>query len=252
MTEFKYRANRETISQLDCVTVLPETASGESVAPVALAVFCHGFGAGGDDLVGLAGELLQTLSVDSPVALVFPAAPIDLTDSGMPGGRAWWLLSIQSLLSAMEEGRYEQIRMQVPEGIDDARQKLTDVVESTLTRFSLDHSRLLLGGFSQGAMLSVEVATSGLSAAPAALALYSGALICEKKWSAEAGRLKQTAIFQSHGTQDPILPLQTGVWLQEMLEEAGCAVDFVKFVGPHTIPTEALTATAAMLSKLAS
>lgn len=250
MNQTQYRAHRESIGQLECVTVLPESADGKSISPKALAVFCHGFGAGGDDLVGLAGEILQSMAVEAPVALVFPSAPIDLADSGMPGGRAWWLLSIQSLLTAMEEGRYEQIRMQVPDEIDSAREMLVEVVETSLERFSLNHSQLLLGGFSQGAMLSVDAATRGLSSPPAALALYSGALICEKQWSAGAATLKDTAIFQSHGTQDPILPMQTGVWLQEMLDDAGCKVNFNKFVGPHTIPPEAITETAAMLSQV--
>lgn len=249
--ELQYRAVRERIVELDCVTIQPETKSNEPVAATALGVFCHGFGAGGDDLVGLAGELLQTAPTSRPIKLVFPAAPISLADEGMPGGRAWWRLSIQSLLSAMEEGRFEQIRESVPPGIDEARNMLVDTIATSLAAESLDETRLLLGGFSQGAMLSVDTACRGLAQPPAQLCLYSGALVCEKLWRPAAERLSSARILQSHGTMDPILPLQTGKWLCEMLQEAACQVDFVQFAGPHTIPAAAIEKTALMLGRLA-
>lgn len=251
MTRLQYRALREEIAGLTCVTVLPEVTTGQPAQPRAVGVFCHGFGAGGDDLVGLAGELLQVAGGEQPMALIFPAAPLSLDEAGMPGGRAWWLLSVQRLLSALEEGRYEQVREEVPPGIDEARDKLTATIEAVLSRYELTESQLLLGGFSQGAMLSVETACLGLKQPPAKLCLYSAALICEKRWTPQASRLSETGILQSHGRLDPILPLQTGVWLRDMLEDAGCAVDFIEFSGPHTIPQESVVKTAGMLAALA-
>lgn len=215
-----------------------------------VAVFCHGFGASGDDLVGLAGELLQIAPSDEATMLVFPAAPISLEDEGIPGGRAWWRLSIQRLLSAIEDGHYELVREEVPQGIDDARQMLVETVYTLLDENELDESRLLLGGFSQGAMLSVDVACRGLKQPPAKLCLFSGCLICERQWKSTAARLAQTQILQSHGRIDPILPLQTGKWLTEMLRSAGCQVDFVEFNGVHTIPVQAIEKTAQMLAQL--
>lgn len=250
LTTLRYRASQEKVCDLDCVLVLPEDDSGQSLEPVALGVFCHGFGAGGDDLVGLANDLLQIAGADKPIALVFPAAPIALDDQGMPGARAWWLLSIQRLLSAMEDGRYEQVREEVPEGIEDARQKLTDTTAAMLDRFSLNENKLLLGGFSQGAMLSVETACLGLENPPSKLCLFSGALICERRWKSSASRLANTQILQSHGKLDPILPPQTGVWLKEMLVDGGATVEFIEFNGPHTIPYDALEKTGVMLASL--
>ena len=243
----KYRADRERLEELDCITIRP----AEEVPVAALAVFCHGYGAGGDDLVGLAAEILNIATPDKPVMMICPAAPIDLTDQGFPGGRAWWNLSIQRLLSAMDEGRYEQIRSEVPEGIDEARTVLTAVVELALKRAGLDETRLMLCGFSQGAMLSMETACLGLKVPPAQLVLYSGALIAEQRWKPQVSRLRGTTILQSHGRIDPILPMQTGLWLREFLEEAGCQVKFIDFNGPHTIPTESLENTAQLLNQLA-
>ncbi len=249
MNKITYQATRQRLGSLDCVVVAP----GDSTTKIsALGVFCHGFGASGEDLVGLAGELLQIAATDAGLMLVFPAAPLSLEDQGMPDARAWWLLSIQRLISALEEGRFEQVRDEVPAGIDDARQKLTETIELALQRCQLTSQQLLLGGFSQGAMVSVETALRGLKQPPAELCLYSGALICERLWKPLAAKLKSTRVLQSHGRLDPVLPLQTGIWLRDMLTQAGCAVDFVEFNGPHTIPFQAIEITAQRLSELAN
>jgi phospholipase/carboxylesterase len=245
-----YAAKREKIGSLDCIVVQPTSVARQDISAVAL--FCHGFGAGGDDLVGLAGELLQLAVGSGPLMMVFPAAPLSLDEEGMPGGRAWWMLSIHRLISALEEGRYDQVREEVPEGIDEARSQLTQTIELILDQCGLTVDKLLLGGFSQGAMLSVDTALRGLQSPPAQLCLYSGALICEQFWKPHASKLIQTSIFQSHGRFDAILPLQTGKWLRDMLQSAGCSVEFVEFNGPHTIPYEALERTAAMLTALSS
>ncbi len=248
MNQIPYQATRERLGTLDCVVVVP---SDKQKKISAVGVFCHGYGAGGDDLVGLAGELLQIAATDAGLMLVFPAAPLSLDEQGMPGSRAWWMLSIQKLISAFEDGRFEQVRDEVPEGIDIARDKLCEAISIALDRCQLTSQKLLLGGFSQGAMLSVETALRGLPEPPAVVCLYSGALICERLWKPLAAKLNSTQILQSHGRQDPILPLQTGVWLRDMMQDAGCEVDFIEFNGPHTIPFEAIERTALRLSELA-
>lgn len=251
MKPLTYQATRERLGPLDCVVVAPETANNATVEIAALGVFCHGFGASGEDLVGLAGELLQIAASDAGIMLVFPAAPLTLEEQGMPDGRAWWMLSIQRMISALEDGRFEQIREEVPDEIDTARECLSAVVEIALKRCGLTEKNLLLGGFSQGAMLAVDTALRGLPEPPAQLCLFSGALICERLWMPLANRLHHTTIFQSHGRLDPVLPLQTGLWLRDMLQAAQCQVEFVEFNGPHTIPMTAIERTAHMLSQLA-
>ena len=246
MSELVYRAKRERLGKLDCVVVQPDgTLPIEKVA-----VFCHGFGAPGDDLVGIAQELLSEGESQAPTQLIFPAAPLSLDAHGMPGARAWWLLSIARLIEAMESEQFDQIREEVPEGIDDARTRLVETIEVALERVNLSERQLLLGGFSQGAMISMDVACRGLKEPPAALCLYSGALICEKHWKECASRLTNCKILQSHGRQDAILPFAAGTWLRDMLVEAQCNVDFINFNGPHTIPMAAITRTARLLAAI--
>jgi phospholipase/carboxylesterase len=229
-----------TIGQLHCHLVVPSRDPATH-----LITLCHGFGAPGDDLLGLVPWFLEKMPSQlrhlRPAWLV-PAAPLSLASDGFGDGRAWWRLSIQTMLDSFADGHYDVLRHHIPDGIDAARDALTETIEATLKRFSLPHSKLILGGFSQGAMLSVDTALRGLAQPPAGLWLYSGTLICELQWKPLAQRLQDTGIVQSHGTLDPILPQITGQWLCELLREAGNQVDFVSFVGPHTIPPEAITA----------
>jgi phospholipase/carboxylesterase len=252
LSELVYRAQRQRLGKLDCVVVQPED-SGQIET---VGVFCHGFGAPGDDLVGIAQELLIPTDGGIPnetgkaMQLIFPAATLSLDAQGMPGARAWWLLSIARLIAAMESGQFEQIREEVPEGIDESRENLTETISIALEMAKLTEKNLLLGGFSQGAMLSMDVACRGLKEPPAALCLYSGALICEKYWKANAARLSNCKIIQSHGRQDPILPFTAGVWLRDLLRNANCEVDFIDFNGPHTIPFDAIERTSQLLASV--
>lgn len=246
MTDLRYRTERQRIGGLECIVVKPNTQ------PAALAVLCHGFGAPGDDLAGLAPDLLEARSGSEPIELIFPAGVISLADEGFAEGRAWWRLSIQRLIAAMEQGQYEQIRSENPPGIDEARDALTEVVTTALARTGLSSRKLLLGGFSQGAMLAMECACCGLEAAPGAMAIYSGCLIREPQWQAHVAKLAGTRVVQSHGQFDSILPLAAGLWLRDLLRSVGCQVEFLQFQGPHTISWEAIEATARLLDDLAA
>lgn len=244
LQKLRYRTERQQVGSLQCAIVRSDEP------PKAVAVLCHGFGAPGDDLLGLATDLLEAMSSKRPVQLVFPAAAISLADEGFGDGRAWWRLSISRLLAVLEQGQYELVREESPPGIDEACTALTGTVEQVLRDANLTSNQLLLGGFSQGAMLAMECACCGLEQPPAAMALYSGCLIRELQWKVGVARLAGTKIIQSHGELDPILPLRTGQWLRDLLVASGCHVDFMQFPGPHTIAWEAIEATAALLDEL--
>lgn len=206
-----------------------------------LVVLCHGFGAPGDDLVGLAdliAERSDRLAI-SPL-LIFPQAPIDLADEGMPGGRAWWRLNMTQLLMMAESGGFDELRDQQPPGMESARAALEELVTLARQSYGLEDTPLILAGFSQGAMLSVDLALRGAIEPPQGLVIYSGALLCESAWRQASGRLADTRVFQSHGTQDMILPIETGRWLHELIQEKAIEAHWFSFTGPHTIPMQGI------------
>ena len=76
----------QEIGGLKC-RLYDELPPGEE--PRIVAIFCHGFGAGGDDLLGLGPEfVLRKPELASAVRFIFPEAPLSLEELGMPGARA--------------------------------------------------------------------------------------------------------------------------------------------------------------------
>lgn len=210
-------------------------------------VLCHGYGAPGDDLVPLAEEI-QAQVGNRPIRYVFPAAPQSLDSLGIYGGRAWWPISIQSLLEEFEQGHHDVLRQFVPPGLSEAREALDLTIAAALDEVQLDRSRLVLGGFSQGAMLATETALHRGDAI-AGLLLWSGTLISESQWRSQAAQTPPLKIVQSHGRFDPILPFVTATWLRDLLKESGHEVRWLEFNGPHTIPYEAIQASAQLLAE---
>jgi phospholipase/carboxylesterase len=116
-------------------------------------------------------------------------------------------------------------------------------------RYSIADDQLVLGGFSQGAMLSLDVALHR-AAPPRALVLMSGTLIAEREWSSRWSKLAGVPIVQSHGRNDALLPFSIAELLRDKLRDAGAKVDFVQFLGGHEIPPIVLDAAARLLRAL--
>ncbi len=221
-----------------------------SVRPELVVVLCHGYGASGADLVPLAGDLLERApALGNRVRFVFPAAPVALPEFG--NARAWWPINWEASLALRAAGAAGRatLRARVPEGLAQARRQLTACVEAVAQTSGLPAGRMVLGGFSQGAMVTTDLALRQ-DEAPAALVILSGTLAAEAEWRARATRRKGLRVLQSHGRQDPILPFAEAEALHELLQEAGLQVDFLPFDGPHTIPEEALEHLGVLLTAL--
>jgi len=219
--------------------------------PRVLVVFAHGFGAPGTDLVSLADPLLHASPVIAEsVRFVFPEAPMDLGPMGMPGGRAWWSINMAQLAAMYETNDYEQLTEVEPDGLQTASSQLTESVKAMLEDCGLAEKSLFLGGFSQGAMACTDVVLRhGLC--PAQLILMSGTLLCRADWTRMAGEHPGCPVIQTHGTTDMVLPIEPSTWLRDILAENSFEVDYTSFVGPHTVPPEALQKTAiALMSRL--
>jgi phospholipase/carboxylesterase len=219
--------------------------------PSLAVVLCHGFGAPGTDLVGLAEPLITTQrALAENAVFVFPAAPMDLTDRGLPGGRAWWWVDLDRLINRRTPEVAAEFRRECPPGLPQARTLVTAVIEKTSQQFGLATDRLVLGGFSQGAMLATDVALR-LPTAPAALCVLSGALINEQEWRPLAMKRGPLTVLQSHGRYDSILPFPLAEGLRDLFVEAGAEVDFFPFNGDHEIPLGVLHRLADLLHRLA-
>jgi phospholipase/carboxylesterase len=194
-----------------------------------LVVLLHGFGAPGDDLV----PFHRVLEVPREVRFAFPAAPIELGPAMYGESRAWWRLDMAALEESIATGRHRDLASSVPDGLPEARVKVRaalDGLEAALTP-----SAIVLGGFSQGAMLSLDVALHDPRPL-AALAVLSGTFLAEAEWQPRMAARKGTPVLVSHGSHDPLLPVSESQRLATALSDAGWRVDFVGFRGQHEIP----------------
>lgn len=226
-----------TLGGLSCRVIQGDP---EAMRPELVVILCHGFGAPGEDLVPLGGELLSA-GLKGRVRFIFPEAPLSLAPLGYAEGRAWWHLDMERLMALQQGGprNLERMFADVPEGLSKARLALLSLLEETSRQTKLPLSRIVLGGFSQGAMLATDVALR-LEEAPAALCIMSGALTSEADWRKRAPARRGLKVLQSHGRLDPILPFEAGTALRDVLAGAGLDVEFIEFRGAHTIPLEAL------------
>lgn len=230
--------------ELNCVQI-DDLTPGQK--PELLAVFCHGFGAPGDDLVSLA-EAFCSIEPDlaDRVRWIFPAAPLEPHEMRHYGGRAWWPINIAKLMELVAAGDVAEIRTARPEGMDEASAQLVAAIEAAAGENQLPLSKIVLGGFSQGAMVSTDAALA-LESSPAGLILWSGMLLSEAIWQARAPRRAGLSVVQSHGRGDDVLPFSAGAALRDLLVAGGCAVDFIPFMGGHAIPAPSIQASAKLL-----
>ena len=223
------------LGELDCQVV---EAIPEGTNPELAVVLCHGFGAPSTDLVPLARELVALKPELGPrVRFVFPAAPLSLAQLGMPHARAWFHLPTEVLMG--QERNWEQFAVATPEGLAQARRGLMSLLSALSAATKLPYGRIVLGGFSQGGMVTTDVALR-LEEAPAGLCILSGTLICQDDWKQRAEKRQGLPVLQSHGRYDNILVFRQAERLHKLFKDAGLAVDFIPFDGPHTIAPEAL------------
>ena len=206
-------------------------------------VLMHGFGAPGTDLV----PLWRELSVPQSVRFVFPEAPLEL---GF-GGRAWWNIDMARLQERFDAGAVERLIAEVPDGIAEARSAVLSLLDALERDFSVQPEQIVIGGFSQGAMLATDIVLH-TQRQFAGLAVLSGTLISHDEWlplmPARAGLL----VLQRHGRADPLLPFAVAERLRDELRAAGLAVQFVPFNGGHGIPGPALDGLAQLIGRAAA
>lgn len=231
------RSRLARLSELD-VRIIDPPRAGDA-APELLLCFAHGYGAPGTDLVPLAAELVELQPALARCRFVFPEAPLVPEELGPWGGRAWWPIDLVALQRALDAGVPRILADTEPEGMGPARRKLHATLDLALRQAGLGWDRLVLGGFSQGAMLAVDLALRA-DEPPAGVVAFSPTLLCEDVWRRHAPRRAGLPVFVSHGRQDPLLPFAATASLVRLLTEAGLAVDFLAFDGPHTIGMEAL------------
>lgn len=204
----------------------------------------HGFGAPGDDLVPLA----DVIDVPAGTRWLFPEGPLPL-DMGFGNSRAWWIIDFARIQADREAGRIRDLSIEIPQGLALARERLLVFLKELPRQLPIDYTRAIIGGFSQGAMLTCD-AVLQTSYPFAGLVQLSGNLLAQSVWSPLMPKRKGLPVFQSHGTQDDILPHIGAERLRDALSRSGLAVEWHSFRGGHEIPEPVLRRLGMFLTKV--
>ena len=151
----------------------------------ALVVLLHGWGADGNDLIGLAPLLGQVLP---DAAFVAPNAPEPCEMN--PAGRQWF--SLQDRTPAEMEA-----------GAAAVAPKIDSYIDKEMKHYGLTADKVVLLGFSQGTMMALYVGPRREEQLACILG-YSGALLAPDAM-AEAVKSKPPVLL-IHGEDDPVVP----------------------------------------------
>lgn len=167
-----------------------------------LVVLLHGYGADGNDLIGLAPHWQDRMPGAEFVA---PNAPDRVP--GAPSGFQWFPIS-----------RLDPHEMR--NGVATAAPRIEEFIEAELARLRLPPERLVLAGFSQGAMLSLHL---GLRRAtlPAAIIGFSGLLAMPPP----EGNTRPPVLL-THGDADQVIPVNAMFAAASVLGRAGVPVQW--------------------------
>lgn len=105
-------------------------------------------------------------------------------------------------------------------------------LKSVFERYAIDAAHLAIGGFSDGASYAVSLGVDNGE-------LFTHVIAFSPGFMAPLAPHGRPRIFVSHGTRDPILPIEPcSRRLVPRLVQAGYDVDYREFDGEHVIPPE--------------
>jgi phospholipase/carboxylesterase len=187
-----------------------------------LVVALHGRGASAEDLAPLAPEL-----DDGGYRYIFPNGRLRL-DFGPWVGYAW----------------YE--REAVAADLPLSRAAVEALLDELWARSGLGPAQTVLLGFSQGAVLTLDVGLRS-SARFAGLVAMSGYLYEDATLPAALAAAREQRVLVVHGTADDVLPVHRGRTARATLEAAGLRPEYHEFSMGHEVTRESLAVVAAFL-----
>ncbi len=195
-------------------------------------VLFHGYGADAHDLAPLAESIQTSLSYNWLFPEGFLEIPIDWSSMG----RAWWPIDMEELQKSQLTGVPRDLSQIEPKGLTLAYQKASEM----LSKLKVPWNKVILGGFSQGAMLATELYLQAPES-PMGLIVLSGTCLKINDWKEKAKNRAGKSFFLSHGEHDPILSIKGAQKIETILTQSGMKGRLIRFQGGHEIPMKIIT-----------
>jgi len=182
--------------------------------PQGLVILLHGWGANCQDLLALAPYL------DLPdFQFVFPDAPFSHPYN--PIGRMWYdFPQDYSFVGTADFANRADLSA--------SRQQLSQFIQETADQFGIPPSQTLLGGFSQGGAMTLDV---GLHLPLAGLMVMSGYLHAPLT----AAPAPELPVLLVHGRQDMVVPVQAARQAKTQLQSLKVKLEYQEYDMGHEI-----------------
>jgi len=180
--------------------------------------------------------LSDELQLPPHIALVFPEGPLIVDQVGAgPAKRGWWPADSTQMRIAMFTGQAQRAARIASSGSEGVRAQFVSFLDALQAELGLHPEQIVLGGFSQGAVLGLDSVLHD-DRPWAGLLCLSGTLCDLPTLRARLRRRPAVPVVISHGKFDPILPFAAARQLYEEFLQAGWNASFVPFEGSHGIP----------------
>jgi phospholipase/carboxylesterase len=176
-------------------------------------VLLHGRGTDEFDLV----PLLDALDPEQRLIGLTPRAPLSLP----PGGAHWYIV--------------RRVGYPDPETFFGSYRALSELLDSLPGELGVPWDRIVLGGFSMGAVMSYATGLGPGRTTPAGIMALSGFIPTVEGFELDFERAEELPVAIAHGTADPVISVEFGRDARRRLEAAGADVSYWESAVPHTI-----------------
>ncbi|MEA2434636.1 MAG: phospholipase/carboxylesterase [Actinomycetota bacterium] len=179
-------------------------------------VLLHGRGADENDLLGV----FDMLDPDHRLLCLSPRGPLTLP----PGGAHWYVV--------------KRVGYPDPDTFQPTYDRLTGWLDGFLAQHEIPMDKTVIGGFSQGAVMSYAVSLGKGRPTPAAIVALSGFIPTVDGFEIDLSKAAGLPVAIGHGTFDPVITVDFGKDARNKLEGAGANVLYKESPMAHTIDPE--------------
>lgn len=190
----------------------------------------HGVGSNEQDLFGLAAYIparFHALSLRAPYRMG-------------PNANAWFDFSVNADGSRTINAAQEAA----------SRALLLQTLESAARQLGVPASRVIVGGFSQGGIMSLSVLLTRPDLVAGAMALHSRMLPEIVPQRAAQAAFKGRQLWVSQGLLDNVIPIANGEFIRSQVKELPLHLTYREFASAHEIRPDELQALVEWLEQL--
>lgn len=212
---------------------------GDGVRPM---VLLHGYGSRPERWLPFG----VTIQPGADRRFVFPrGSETTRPPDGPFAGRAWWRIDLASFIPPGHT--LPDLSQARPAGLARASQRVGALLDEVEARLGSAPGDLILGGFSQGAMIAADIAFRA-DRPLKALILLSPTPVDEASWTRGMTARRGLPVFIAHGRHDTTLSFTASARLADTMQRAGLRVTWLAFDDGHEIPAEVVDALNAFLA----